>query len=274
MPSTRPSVMRHPELREAEDRLLTDLVTRRPEEMESHRLYFQRLVMARHYDLPTRLLDITRNPLVGLFYASGCACQLPDEEVCREPDGFLHQFQLNPSFVKPFDSDTVSLLANFTRLDHGEKDQILTRQTNSHAQQDGASTLGKSGTAWDRTMTRLRHFIAREKPYWEDRIDMRDLFRVVIVEPQRQFDRLRAHSGAFMLSAFHERFERWAVDQQFPGAAPYRHLRFVVPHDAKCRIRRQLASLNVTEEVLMADLQSAAGAVKAGVQAMGQGAVG
>ena len=257
----RPSLMRHDEFRLAEDRLLIELITRRPEDLESHRLFFQRLVMARHYELPTRLLDITRSPLVGLYYASGCACMRPGG-VCQSPDGVLHEFHVTRSDVKPFDSDTVSLLANFTRLNWDEKSEILTRRMNQINLKDILDNAKTLESRRDRTFTRLRHFIAQEKPYWENRIDMRDLFRVLIVEPQRQFDRLRAHSGAFMLSAFHERFERWAVDRYFPGAAPYRHLRFVVPHDAKREIRRQLATLNITEETLMADLQSSAKAVK------------
>ena len=265
-PKLRPSVMRCRKLSDAEDELLINLVIRRPEEMEAHQLYFQRLVVARHYDLPTRLLDITRNPLVGLFYASGCACQNGNPN-CGYPDGVLHEFQVDPSWIKPFDSDTVSLLSNFTRLTQNEKNTILTRPVDQTIQHAGAAdNMTQSRLPRERTLTRLRHFIAQEKPYWEERIDMRDLFRVLVVEPQRQFDRLRAHSGAFMLSAFHESFDRVEVDKWFEGAAPYTHRRFVVPHEEKCKIRRHLKSLNISEEVLMADLQSAASAVTSDVQ--------
>ena len=39
----------------------------------------------------------------------------------------------------------------------------------------------------------------------------RDFFRVFVVEPQQSVERVRAQSGAFLVSAFHERLERSAI---------------------------------------------------------------
>ena len=69
-----------------------------------------------------------------------------------------------------------------------------------------------------------------------------------------------------MLSAFHERLEQWEVHNSINDAAPYLHTRYQVPDHAKDGIRQQLAMLNITEEVLMADLQSSAKAVADEVQ--------
>ena len=74
-----------------------------------------------------------------------------------------------------------------------------------------ALLLGKIGSNRDEyheAMGRLYHFIHEEKPYFKIRIDPRDFFRVFVVEPQQSFERIRAQSGAFLISAFHERFER------------------------------------------------------------------
>ena len=57
-------------------------------------------------------------------------------------------------------------------------------------------------------MRRLYHEIRAEKPGFEQRIDPRDFYRILVVEPRRTSERLRAQSGAFVLSAFHVRFER------------------------------------------------------------------
>ena len=259
----RPHVMRECKMQVNEDSLERDLSISRPEDISESSLYFQRLVLAAHYGLPTRLLDLTRNPLVGLRYAC--------DEADWSRDGILHMFLVPGHAVRPFDSDTVSLAANFVRLSGMEKTALLGRAARMIPIADVEDPdscvdyIEFDEDSYGQAQKRLHHFIAREKPYWEPRINLLDLFRVLIVEPQCQFDRLRAHSGAFMLSAFHERFERWAVDKHFPGAAPYHHMRFVVPHDSKDGIRQQLESLNITEEVLMADLQSAASAIKARV---------
>ena len=252
-----PSVMRDSKLKSDEDRLLTQLTTRRPIDFGESLLHFQRLVVAQHFRLPTRLLDLTSNPLVGMHYAS--------EENPKKPpsNGVLHCFIVPVEMIYPYDSDTVSLVSNFSRLEPSEKDTLLSYHVDHSLKARSSRSIEYSADhSFPVALLRLNHFVAQEKPYWKERVNIRDLFRVLIVEPQRQFDRLRAHSGAFMLSAFHDRFERCEVDRWFKGAAPYHHLRFVMPDDAKKDIRRQLAMLNITEETLMADLQSSATAVK------------
>ena len=249
-----PTVMRKSELRVNEDRLMIDLSIRRPDDFDGDALYFQRLVMARHFELPTRLLDVTRNPLVALCYASA--------ENKAHRSGVLHVFCVPDTMIRPFDSDTVSLLANFGRLDRREKDTLLTFPTAAGSDRRNPRIRGGDfGSGYHRALTRLSHFIAQEKPYWEHRIDPKDFFRVLFVEPQRRFARLRAHSGAFIMSAYHETFAKNDV-RQVAGAAPYAHFRFGVPQGGKSQIRDQLAALGIDRETLRADLESSAKAVK------------
>lgn len=67
-------------------------------------------------------------------------------------------------------------------------------------------------------------------------IEPRDLFRVWIVEPRRPFERIRAQSGAFLLSAFHERFERSAIRSWNRSIPVYEHWTLNVPAKRKGRI--------------------------------------
>ena len=250
----KPSVMRNTGHANAEDVMLTDLSLKRPEEIDERQLYFQRLVLSRHFELPTRLLDVTRNPLVAMYYAS--------EETDDEKDGVVHVFVVDAESVKPYDSDTVSLISNFVRLKGWEKSVLLSHHVWKPSPSGGAHMVEAFEGAYRAALTRLNHFVAQEKPYWEPRIDLRDLFRVIFVEPQEQFARLRSHSGAFMMSAFHPRFERFEVEEWFRGACRYRHMRLIVPHGAKRQIRDELRMSDITEERLKADLQSAAQAVE------------
>ena len=110
-------------------------------------------------------------------------------------------------------------------------------------------------------MRRLYHLIRQEKPFFEERIDPRDFFRVFVVEPQQSFERVRAQSGAFLISAFHERLERGEILQWNPGIPVYDHYGLFVPREHKQGILGELRLLNITRESLFPGLGEAAKAV-------------
>ena len=95
----------------------------------------------------------------------------------------------------------------------------------------------------------------------KERIDPRDFYRVFVVEPQMSFERIRAQFGAFLLSAFHERFERSEVLNRNPGVGIYGHSVIEVPVEKKQDILRELRLLNVTRETLFPSLDETAKAI-------------
>ena len=255
-PDLRPSVMRTRALRSAEGEMLDDLMTRQPEAFNRLDSALAQWVLAQHHGLRTRLLDITRNPLVALYNA----CNDSGDE-----DGRLHVFGVPRSLIKPFSSDTVSTIASFAKLPRAEQNLLLGR-TQKDAPEEVLPTnsddfLVEETHPFAKAKAHLYTVIRQEKPYFEERIDIRDLFRVFVVEPQRSFERVRAQSGAFLISAFHQRFERAEVLQSNQHIPIYSHFVLSLPQGQKESVLDDLRLLNVTRESLFPSVDEAASAV-------------
>ena len=75
------------------------------------------------------------------------------------------------------------------------------------------------------------------------------------------FERIRAQSGAFLMSAFHERFERLEVLGQNPQTPVYAHFPLTLPTAQKRTVLDDLRLFNVTRETLFPSVDEAAHAV-------------
>lgn len=163
-----------------EDRLCSELLIAHYDEFQTDQYCFDRLVRMQHYGLPTRLLDISGNPLVALFFACAGSPQKLDE------NGELIVFRITQNEIKYYDSDTVSCLSNLSKLTMDQKDAIdLT---------DAIDEFNKQPS-----VKKLLHHIRSEKGYFEPRIDPTDLGSVLCVKAKRTNSRIKSQAGAFLL---------------------------------------------------------------------------
>ena len=110
----RPSIFRE-SLVSVESRIIKTAKSRVPSEFRECTSPFEELTKLQHYGLPTRLLDLTRNPLVALYFAC-CSSEkvLDNEGVEKDSDGVVY---ICSGYEESTDSFNSTILAKIAQID-------------------------------------------------------------------------------------------------------------------------------------------------------------
>lgn len=225
----KPSLYRNSGWRKNEQLLVNDLLSANPSDFRDDRSMFERLVRMQHHSLPTRLLDLTSNPLMALYFA------------CCEADkvgGDVIIFKIKRSRIKYSDSDTVSCIANAARLTAKERYTI---------------DVGLPRKEFNETpvIRRLLHFIKEEKSYFTDVIVPSDMKKIICVRPKMSNLRITSQSGAFLL---------FGIDAELPeiGTSEFVVDRVAISAKAKRKICSELEVLNIHRGTVYPNIENSA----------------
>lgn len=238
-----PSIYREKEWIENEHRMFREIIMKCPNDFAHVNSAFEKLVRMQHYSLPTRLLDLTANPLAALFFAVN---ENPDK------DAEVLIFRIPKKEVKYYDSDTVSILTNIAkRPEDFEIDSIK----------------GKTKAQFNKQkqITYLHHEIKEEKPYFAPVIVESDLESVVCVKPKLDNPRIIRQDGAFFVFGIKGK-------KSIPASVPesYRltteSYRLIVNKSGKAKIFGQLATLGINEATMYPEIDTVSKYIKQSIK--------
>lgn len=240
-----PSIFRKQDIIENEHILLRELVAAHPEDFQGDTSALEMLVRMQHYSLPTRLLDVSFNPLVALYFACESVKRRrrfrKDGKVSsrtEEVDGEVVSLTVRNKLIRYFDSDTVSCLANLSRLSWKYKEEI--------------DTDLEQGKFNDSTpVKRLLHFIKQEKNGFLPEIDPNDLDLICLVKPKQNNKRIIAQSGAFFAFGLDDEIATDTSDGIVVD-------NIIIDAGSKASIRKDLDKLGINEKTMFPEIERAA----------------
>lgn len=175
---------------------------------------FDNLVLMQHYEIPTRLLDITNNPLVALFFA----CQPAYNKDGTEVDGEVLIYPVPDENIAFYDSDYVSILANLSKC--------------------------PANFCFEEQKNQLVYNVKKDKPNFNgNKLRKKDIQSVLCVLPKLNNDRIVKQDGAFFIFGMGEKKGEAATIPELPYIIN-------IKSSEKCKILYELKLLGINESTL------------------------
>lgn len=195
-----------------------------------------------HYGCPTRLLDITTNPLVALYFA----CIGEDNS-----DGAIYIFSVNKRDVRYADSDRIQMLATLAEFRALDQEWLWNTAYKS-ATEDKFPQL-KSGKYQERLVEQFYHAIKRHNAAFEREIVPLDLLTPQFVQPNRDNPRILKQDGAFIISGLD------ASDKESDNKMrKFLVKEIAIPKESKAQLRKELEYVGINQASLFPEVDKVA----------------
>lgn len=204
-----------------EDDLCDEIMRECPSDFRDNGTVFDKLVKMQHYELPTRLLDITENPLVALYFA------------CLPVQGSKNDGQIIVYFIP--------------------KEDIRNHSDQSVAALSCLSFI--SNDAFSKVKTDINHLLEEMRAHTTNLpkiADEKDFDKTVCVRARKSNPRIIRQHGAFFL------FGAKDGDKQNISDFPFQSFKMEVSNSQKKQILRELERYGISEKSLFPEIDKVA----------------
>lgn len=240
---TLPSTLRDDKNWSKESFYYHEIQVRSPKDFENH-TYLNRLVTMQHYNCPTRLLDITANPLNALYFAC-------EDESQMGVDGKILFFPIMRGTMSYGDADKALVLSCIPHLTKHEQEKLLDEV-------NGYKKLVYDAKPVKKYLNKLLLEICSEKPAFQPRIEFGDLLNPLFVQPNMTNPRIINQQGAFLLSGLCAD----KTEAKNKINARIAQTQIIIPANRKKEILAQLDSIGINKGTIYPNMEKIADYLK------------
>lgn len=227
-----PSVFRGKWIEHERD-FIHELFISNSQDFEGLNTTLEKLTKMQHYNAPTRLLDLTSNPYVSLYFA----CERNDSSDLP----YYSEVVFFKSEEKYFDSDTVSILSNLAMMKSDFKigDESLSIEK-----------FNKQGD-----IPYLLHQIKNEKPNFLNIINPEDLHKCFVVHVPYGNKRILNQQGLFLIVGMgNKKTESASIEDSLYKTSDGKKLIFIIPDSKKEKILEELNTMNINKRFVYPEI--------------------
>ena len=230
-----------------ESTLFRECERRLPREFANCKTTFEKLVLMQHYQIRTRLLDVSFGPLQALFFALYIDPKSKQDDFC---DSIVLVYEIPDEAICSWHSDKVSVISNIAVYAYDDLDiWDLPYNEESTKLFDKKDSFNEN-----EKIQQLVHEIRAEKPYFINRIIKSHMESIYCVHPLLDNPRIRAQQGAFLLFGMNGDKHHLATLESNKGPK-ISMAKIRIPQGAKPRIREELELLSQTVDTIYPDWQ-------------------